>query len=56
MRLGLNSSSRFFAGAAILGAGLALKFGGPLVPVAIGVAAVAVLNWWNGRRALPRTK
>jgi hypothetical protein len=36
---------KFFVGAAILSVGLVLKAGAPLVPVAIGVAAAAVVAW-----------
>lgn len=52
----MKSHSRFFAGATILGAGLALKFGGPLIPVILGVVGVALVNWWSGRRAPMRLK
>jgi len=36
---------KFFAGATILSCGLLLKLGAPVVPVALGVAAVALVNW-----------
>ena len=35
----------YFIGASILSVGLLFKAGAPLVPVVIGVAAVAFLNW-----------
>lgn len=36
---------KFFVGATILTVGLVLKAGAPLVPVAIGVAGAAFVNW-----------
>jgi len=36
---------KFFIGSSILAAGLLSKFGAPLVPVAIGIAAAAFLTW-----------
>jgi hypothetical protein len=36
---------KFFVGATILTVGLMLKAGAPLVPVIIGVAGAAFLNW-----------
>lgn len=36
---------KFFIGASILAAGLLLKFGAPLVPVAAGIALAALLKW-----------
>ena len=42
---------KFFGGACILAAGLAVKFGAPIPAVALGVAGAGLLNWWNHRRA-----
>jgi hypothetical protein len=36
---------KFFLGASILSAGLVLKAGAPLIPVALGLAAAAFLTW-----------
>jgi hypothetical protein len=36
---------KFFAGATILSCGLLLKLEAPVVPVALGVAAAALVNW-----------
>jgi hypothetical protein len=36
---------KFFVGATILAVGLVLKAGAPLVPVALGVAGAAFINW-----------
>ena len=36
---------KFFLGACILSVGLVLKAGAPLVPVALGVAGAAFINW-----------
>jgi hypothetical protein len=36
---------KYFVGACILSAGLMIKFGAPLVPVALGLAAAAFLTW-----------
>ena len=41
---------KFFGGACILAAGLALKAGAPLVPVAIGLALAAFVTWRSDRR------
>jgi hypothetical protein len=40
---------KYFVGSCILGGGLLLKFGAPLVPVVLGMALAGVLNWWNHR-------
>jgi hypothetical protein len=40
---------KFFVGAAILSCGLLFKVGAPVLPVAIGVAAAAYLNWRKQR-------
>ena len=42
---------KFFTGATILAVGLLIKIGAPLVPVAIGVAMAAMINWRRERRA-----
>ena len=42
---------KFFVGACILAAGLVVKFGAPLAPVAIGIALAAVLTWMKQRPA-----
>jgi hypothetical protein len=36
---------KFFVGAAILSAGLLIKIGAPIVPIAAGIAAAAFLQW-----------
>jgi len=36
---------KFFVGATILTVGLMLKVGAPLVPIALGVAGAAFINW-----------
>ena len=36
---------KFFLGSSILVAGLLIKFGAPLVPVAIGIAGAAFITW-----------
>jgi hypothetical protein len=40
-----------FVGSTILSGGLLIKFGAPLVPVALGVALAAAVNWQMLRRA-----
>jgi hypothetical protein len=40
---------KFFIGASILSCGLLFKVGAPVLPVAIGVAAAAYLNWRKHR-------
>ena len=42
---------KFFVGACILAAGLAVKFGAPIPAVVFGVVGAGFLNWWNHRRA-----
>jgi len=42
-------SWKFFVGACILAVGLLLKVGAPLVPVALGVAGAAFVNWKRQR-------
>jgi hypothetical protein len=39
------SSWKFFGGACILAAGLAIKFGAPLMAVGMGLALAGVLTW-----------
>jgi hypothetical protein len=41
---------RLFIAAAILVAGLLVKFGAPLEFVALGVGAAALLTWWQHKR------
>lgn len=36
---------KFFAGSSILAAGLLIKAGAPLLPVALGMIAAGVLTW-----------
>ncbi|MEP6917934.1 MAG: hypothetical protein ABJC89_19970 [Acidobacteriota bacterium] len=36
---------KFFISASILATGLLIKAGAPLVPIAIGIAAAALLTW-----------
>ena len=47
---------KFFIGSCILAAGLLLKAGAPIVPLAIGLAAAGVVTWKLQRRSsgLPR--
>ena len=40
---------KYFAGSCILAGGLLIKFGAPLVPVVLGMALAAGVNWWNQR-------
>ena len=40
---------KFFIGASILSVGLLFKIGAPVLPVAVGVAAAAFLNWKKHR-------
>jgi hypothetical protein len=40
---------KYFIGASILAMGLLFKAGAPLIPVAIGIAAAAFVNWRNQR-------
>lgn len=40
---------KFFVGATILSIGLLLKLGAPLVPIALGVAGAALINWKTQR-------
>jgi hypothetical protein len=43
------SSWRYFFGAAILGGGLLLKAGVPIVPLAFGLALAAFVTWKKSR-------
>jgi hypothetical protein len=47
---------KFFVGSCILAAGLLLKAGAPIVPLAAGIAVAGVVTWRWQRRAtrLPR--
>jgi len=40
---------KFFVGACILSAGLLIKAGAPLVPIALGIAGAAFINWKTHR-------
>jgi hypothetical protein len=40
---------KFFIGSCILATGLLLKAGAPLVPIALGIAGAAVVNWKTQR-------
>jgi hypothetical protein len=42
---------KFFIGSCILVAGLLLKAGAPIVPVAAGMALAAIITWRMQRRA-----
>jgi len=42
---GRSTKWKFFGGACILAAGLALKAGAPLVPVVIGLALAGFVTW-----------
>ena len=48
--MALTLSWRYFGGAAILAAGLLIKFGAPAPGVLLGIAAAAAANW-----LMPRT-
>jgi hypothetical protein len=41
---------QYFIGASILAAGLLLKAGAPLVPIAVGLAVAAFLTWKKSTR------
>jgi hypothetical protein len=47
---------KYFLGACILGGGVLIKFGAPLVPIALGVALAAIVSWKIQRRprGIPR--
>ena len=40
---------KFFVGACILTAGLLIKVGAPLVPIVLGIAGAAFINWKKQR-------
>jgi hypothetical protein len=40
---------KFFVGACILSAGLLIKAGAPLVPIAAGIGGAALVNWKQQR-------
>ena len=40
---------KFFVGACILTAGLLIKAGAPLVPIILGIAGAAFINWQQQR-------
>jgi hypothetical protein len=41
---------KYFLGACILSVGLLLKAGAPLLPVVLGIAGAAFINWKKHRR------
>ena len=41
---------KFFIGSSILAAGLLIKAGVPIVPIALGLALAAVVTWKTERR------
>jgi hypothetical protein len=41
---------KYFLGASILAAGLALKAGAPLVPIVLGLAVAAFITWKRSER------
>lgn len=47
---------KFFVGACILASGVLLKFGAPILAVAMGIALAGFLNWKKQRGAGPRVK
>jgi hypothetical protein len=47
-------SWKLLVGASILSAGLLIKVGAPLVPVALGIAGAAFVNRWRQRGAIAR--
>ena len=47
---------KYFAGACILAAGLLVKFGAPIGPVALGIGLAALWNWSRHRNAVSPTK
>jgi hypothetical protein len=40
---------KFLIGASILSAGLLFKIGAPIVPIALGITAAAILHWKRQR-------
>jgi hypothetical protein len=49
-------SWKYFVGASILAAGLLIKVGAPLVPVALGIAMAAFFNHWRQRGSLGKRR
>jgi hypothetical protein len=47
---------RFLIGASILSAGLLFKVGAPIVPIVVGVAAAAGVNWGLRRSRARRSR
>jgi hypothetical protein len=47
---------KYFFGASILAVGLLVKVGAPLLPLAIGLAAAAVLTWKSARSSRRRPR
>jgi hypothetical protein len=48
--MALTVSWRYFAGAAILAAGLLIKFGAPVPALLLGIAGAAATTWWMQRK------
>jgi hypothetical protein len=47
----VGNGTKFFIGSCILAAGLVVKAGAPLVPVAGGLLLAGILTWLRHRRA-----
>ena len=47
---------KYFLGASILAAGLALKAGAPLVPIAVGLALAGFVTWKKAERSSPQLR
>jgi hypothetical protein len=48
--MAVTLSWRYFGGAAILAAGLLIKFGAPVLTVLLGIAGAATATWWMQRQ------
>jgi hypothetical protein len=46
---------KYFIGSCVLATGLLLKAGAPLVPIALGIAAAAYINWKKHQRTAATT-
>jgi hypothetical protein len=46
---------KYFIGSCVLATGLLLKAGAPLVPIALGIAAAAYINWKKHQRTASGT-
>jgi len=44
--MAVTLSWRYFGGAAILAAGVLIKFGAPVPAVVFGILGAAAANWW----------